>query len=248
MSCFYDWLMKNFLISFFLTWYAFMYSQISLKVNYETVIQTKINWNGFNVPESQKQEIERQSSMENKKPRKFVLYYDDGNSFFQNDPSEKLPLTRQKTEYYRLKNEDGIFRLNDYIVEEFYGYYPMDNVNIEFKDETQIIENYNCKLALCKIENTIYKLWYTEEIPISAGPYNYYKVPGLILKIESPNLLCYAVNVSKEIDGKDIKKMNPELKIYEGEELKRKIAEGREKMLSNSRQRADEMLKSLQKN
>jgi hypothetical protein len=54
--------------------------------------------------------------------------------------------------------------------------------------------------------------------------------------------------VSKEIDGKDIKKMNPELKIYEGEELKRKIAEGREKMLSNSRQRADEMLKSLQKN
>lgn len=238
--------MKNFLTVFFLSWYAFMYSQISLKVNYETIIQTKINWNGFNVPQSHKEEIERQSSLENKKPKKFILYYDDGNSFFQRDPNEKLSSREQKTEYYRLKNKDGIFLLNDYIVEEFYGYYPMDNVSIEYTDETQVIENYNCKLALCKIENTMYKVWYTEDIPVSAGPYIYYKVPGLVLKIESPNLLCYAVNVSKEIDESDIKKMNPELKIYEGEELKRKNDEGREKMLGNSRQKADELMKTIQ--
>ena len=42
--------------------------------------------------------------------------------------------------------------------------------------------------------------------------------------------------------------MNPELKVYEGDELEKKNDEGKEKMLGNSRQRAEEMMKSLQKN
>lgn len=241
--------MKKYLPIFILFWSTFAYSQISVKVNYETIYQpNKINYNGFNIPESQKEEIERQVSQENKKPKKFVLYYENGNSFFQNDSIENLPSTKQKTEYYRLKNKDGIYMLGDYIVETFYGYYPMDNVSIEFTNETQTIENYKCKLALYNSGDTVSKVWYTEEIPVSAGPYNYFKVPGLVLKVENSKLSCYAVNVSKNVSKNDVKKMNPQLKIYEGEELKRKNVEGREKMIGNSRQKAEEMMKTIKNN
>lgn len=225
---------------------TFTYSQIS--VNYESVVRPIINYNGFNFPESQKAEIERQILENAKKPQKYVLYYDDGNSFFQRDPDEKLSTREQKTEFFRLKDKKGFYDLRDYIVEEFYGYYPMDNVSVKYTDETQIIENYNCKAAIYKIGNDESKVWYTEDIPVSAGPYNYYKVPGLILKVESPNLLCYATNVSKNVNKNDIKKMDPTLKIYEGDKLKLKNEEGGIKFIENKRMKASEMIKNMQKN
>lgn len=240
--------MKKYLSILVLICSALMYGQISVRVSYETINTPKINYNGFNIPESQKEEIERQIAQQSKKPEKFLLYYDDGNSFFQKDPNEKLSSQKQKTEYYRLKNKEGLYKLSDYIVEEFYGYYTMDKVSIEFANETQTIENYNCKLALYKNGNSITKVWYTEDIPVSAGPYNYYKVPGLILKVESPNMLCYAVNISKNVDKKDIKKMNPELKVYEGDELKRKNDEGLSKLTSHNQQKAEELMKTIKKN
>lgn len=227
---------------------TFTYSQTSVKVSYESVIKPKVNYNGFNFPESQKAEIERQIFQNAKIPKKYVLHYNDGNSFFQRDPDVKLSSREQKTEFFRLKDKKGLYELSDYIVEEFYGYYPMDNVSVQFTNEMQIIESYNCKLALYKIGDNESKVWYTEDIPVSAGPYSYYKVPGLILKVESSNLLCYATNVSKNLNENDIKKMDPELKIYEGDELKLKKDEGREKLIENSRQKADELIKNIQKN
>lgn len=224
------------------------YSQTFVSVNYESVVKPVINFNGFKLPESQKAEIERQILQNAQKPEKYILYYNDGDSFFHRDPNDKLSTSEQKTEFFRLKEKKGIYELSDYIVEEFYGYYPMDNVSVEFTSETQMIENYNCKLALYKIGDDESKVWYTEDIPVSAGPYNYYKVPGLILKVESPNLLCYATNVSKYVGKKDVKKMDSKLKVYEGEELKLKDTEGVKKFLERKRQKADELIKTIQKN
>ena len=218
-----------------------------MKVAYETINKPKINWNGFeNMPENYKEAVRKHAEEESKKSEKYVLYYDDGNSFFQRDPNEKLSPSEQKTEFFRLKDKNGIYKLSDYIVEEFYGYYPMNNVSIEYTDETQTIENYNCKTALYKIGDEVSKVWYTEDIPVSTGPYDYYKVPGLILKVESPNMLCYATNVSKNVDKKDIKKMDSTLKVYEGDELKLKNKEGVAKFIGSKRQKADELMKTIQ--
>jgi len=238
--------MNKYITIFVLICSTLTYSQVS--VTYESIIRPIINYNGFNFPDSQKAEIERQILENAKKPEKYVLYYNNGNSFFQKDSNEKLSTREQKTEFFRLKDNKGLYKLSDYIVEEFYGYYPMDDVSVEFTNETQTIENYNCKAALYKIGNDESKVWYTEDIPVSAGPYNYYKVPGLILKVESPNLLCYATNVSKNVSENDIKKMDPTLKVYEGDKLKLKNQEGGIKFLENKRMKASEMIKNMQKN
>ncbi|QBJ86329.1 GLPGLI family protein [Chryseobacterium gleum] len=238
--------MKKHFIIFVLILSSFIYGQQSIQVTYETINKPKINYNGFTLSQNQKEEIERQVLQNAKKPEKYVLYYDDGNSFFERDPNEKLSPREQKTEFFRLSNKKGYYRLRDYIVEEFYGYYPVDDVSIEYTDEKQTIENYNCKAALYKNGDIVSKVWYTEDIPVSAGPYDYYNVPGLILKVESPNILCYAVNISKKVDKKEVKRMDSALKVYEGDELKRKIAEGREKMIGSSQKKAEELMKTIQ--
>lgn len=226
-----------------------MYGQISVKVHYETLNKPRINWNGFeNIPESHREAIRKNAEEKAKKPKKYVLYYHDGNSFFQRDPDKKILSGEQKTESFRLKDKKGFYDLRDYIAEEFYGYYPMDNVSITYTDETQTIENFNCKAALYKIGDEESKVWYTEDIPISAGPYNYYKVPGLILKVESSKFLCYATHISKNVDKKDIKEMDATLKVYEGQELKIKNAEGVTKFIDSKKQKADELMKNTQKN
>jgi GLPGLI family protein len=109
-------------------------------------------------------------------------------------------------------------------------FHTNNDLDIEYKDETLTIENYLCKLAIIKIGNITSQVWYTEEIPVSAGPFIYNNLPGLVLKIERPNFLCYTTHVSNDFDEKEVKKMDTQLKIYQGEELKLKLKEGLEKM------------------
>ena len=45
------------------------------------------------------------------------------------------------------------------------------------------IKNYVCNKATVKLEGREYTAWYTSEIPISDGPYKFWGLPGLILKI-----------------------------------------------------------------
>lgn len=163
-----------------------------------------------------------------------MLYYYDGNSYFTKDDSSLLG--KQKQEYFKIKNQVGFYILKDFIVEEFYGYYPDNNFEIEYRNETQIIENYTCKLAIVRSSNEINKVWYTEEIPISTGPFIYNNLPGLVLKVERPNYLCYATHISKDIVENNIKKMNPDLKIYQGEELEIKNKEGLQKRMNHSKE------------
>ena len=239
--------MKNFFIAFVFVYFGLLKSQEAIKVNYETINYPKISFNSQeNLSESMKEEFKTKVMQKAQEPKKFTLYYYKGNSFFhRNDDLKNNISDKQKIEYYRLKNKDGIFLLNDYKVDVFYGYYPMNNMTIEFVNETQIIQNFNCKLALYKIGSVVSKVWYTEEIPISAGPYNYYKLPGLVLKVESPNFLSYATQISKDCKESDIKEMDVKLKTYQGEELNEKIKEGLVKLRNSKHKKIEQMKGSL---
>lgn len=46
-----------------------------------------------------------------------------------------------------------------------------------------IIAGYNCKRATCKLYGRNYIAWYTPEIRLPYGPYQFYGLPGLICKI-----------------------------------------------------------------
>ncbi|MGR3857348.1 GLPGLI family protein [Chryseobacterium indologenes] len=233
---------------FFLFFFSiFIHSQEKLKVNYEVIHQTNVSWGDAKLSDEMKDQMLKKIEQLKKRPESCILYYYGGNSYFTELVSDEKNINKkQKKEYFKFKNQNSYYQLNDYRVEEFYGYYPDSSSEIEYKDENLTIENYLCKLAIVKTGNIISKVWYTEEIPVSAGPYNFNSLPGLVLKVENSKYLCYATHISKDCKEHEIKKMDSKLSVYKGLELETKIKEGRDKMRKNGRENLDAFKQKMQ--
>lgn len=79
----------------------------------------------------------------------------------------------------------------------FYGYLPKskasfeekfvhDSINIQYniQQDNDIILEYKCNIAKAKFRGRNYKIWFTKEISIPVGPWKFFGLPGLILKVE----------------------------------------------------------------
>ncbi|MGC4128363.1 MAG: GLPGLI family protein [Bergeyella sp.] len=231
---------KYLMLSLFVT--TFFNAQI-LKVEYEKV-KIGVGKDMERLPE----QVRARMIEEAKKPEKTVLYYDKGNSFYTsvepesrkeldktvNEESETKTVTktynyvRIPVRYYHNNGEDGIYSYHKIGDEEFYSYSKPSWKNIEYQNETQEIDNFECKLAEVQLSNgDVAKVWYTEQIPVSSGPLSYHNFPGLVLKIEAPSFTIYATKVSNEGKPSDLQKIDPKLKVYSGEEWEKKRVEMR---------------------
>ncbi|MDR6156788.1 GLPGLI family protein [Chryseobacterium sp. SLBN-27] len=56
--------------------------------------------------------------------------------------------------------------------------------NWQIGTETAVIQGKKCQLATVEYKGRKYNVWFTNEIPISDGPYKFGGLPGLIVKIE----------------------------------------------------------------
>lgn len=54
----------------------------------------------------------------------------------------------------------------------------------EIQSDTMSILGYACQKATCRWRGRDYTAWFTEEIPISDGPYKFFGLPGLIVSVE----------------------------------------------------------------
>ncbi|MFL9835583.1 GLPGLI family protein [Chryseobacterium terrae] len=50
--------------------------------------------------------------------------------------------------------------------------------------ETKKIENYNCQKATTKFGGRTWEAWFSKDLPFPDGPYKFYGLPGLIVKLE----------------------------------------------------------------
>ncbi|MCZ2084551.1 MAG: GLPGLI family protein [Flavobacteriales bacterium] len=57
------------------------------------------------------------------------------------------------------------------------------NFNWKISDEQETLLNYPCKIAYTEFRGRKYKAWFTTEIPESIGPWKFFGLPGLILKV-----------------------------------------------------------------
>ena len=220
--------MKTFYLLFTLLFTNVVWSQF-VKVEYDLQRNTTISTDKSFSAEFKEKILENE-----KKPEKYVLYYGNDNSFFKSLPTpviqhENAPINvdgnlttiveiseKQPVRIYKLKGEDKFYGYRIEDGREFYKKTQLKFGSISYKSETQKIDNFLCKLAeVTNPSGSITKVWYTEDLPISAGPYAYGIFPGLVLKVETPTFVMYATKISEDINENDIEKMNPKLEVVE---------------------------------
>lgn len=65
-----------------------------------------------------------------------------------------------------------------------YIYSDGRKINWEVLSKKETIENFKTQKATAKIYGRTWEAWFTEEIPMNDGPYKFYGLPGLIVKIQ----------------------------------------------------------------
>lgn len=76
----------------------------------------------------------------------------------------------------------------------------------KIENESFEISGYKCKVATATNNGYPVKAWFTEDIAIPNGPAIYHGLPGLILKVETPDREIYASKVSYP-DGLEITRL-----------------------------------------
>ena len=72
----------------------------------------------------------------------------------------------------------------DYISVHYFFYEEsMTPQNWTIKDDTITIAGYPCQKAICDYRGRSFEAWFTSEIPINEGPWKFYGLPGLIVKL-----------------------------------------------------------------
>lgn len=51
-------------------------------------------------------------------------------------------------------------------------------------DSTNVVLDYTCNLARTHFAGRDYNVWYAVDVPLPYGPYKFYGLPGLIMKVE----------------------------------------------------------------
>lgn len=99
---------------------------------------------------------------------------------------------------------------NFFIIEE--NLIPQDWV---IYDETMTIEGYKCQKAECNWRGRDWIAWFTQEIQINEGPWKFYGLPGLIIKLHDTKhhydfCLAGIKNIEEKIDIRPLytKKIN----------------------------------------
>lgn len=76
----------------------------------------------------------------------------------------------------------------DKVGPNLYSYSEPDKLfDWKIKQEKATIAGYACQRATTTFAGRVFEAWFTREVPLSEGPYKFYGLPGLIVKINDTN-------------------------------------------------------------
>lgn len=90
-----------------------------------------------------------------------------------------LPSAKFKPEVYYIGGKSIIY---DQIGKDGYSFEGSNTINWQIENTRKKINGYDCRKAIIIYGKKKIIAWYTEEIPISEGPYAFKGLPGLILE------------------------------------------------------------------
>lgn len=90
---------------------------------------------------------------------------------------------RYKKYTYKDYSNNRIMEIDEISSTQFCYYDYPKKINWKLKDGEKKILGFVCRRADCKFRGRNYIAWFTEEIPLSEGPWKFRGLPGLILEI-----------------------------------------------------------------
>ncbi|SEW43637.1 GLPGLI family protein [Chryseobacterium wanjuense] len=94
--------------------------------------------------------------------------------------------------------------INDFTGSEFYQYTENIKFNWKVLNEKEKIGEYNTQKATTEFGGRQWTAWFSTEIPFQDGPYKFYGLPGLIVKIEDTGKnYSWVLQGNKKIENYD---------------------------------------------
>ena len=149
-------------------------------------------------------ELQHQKMLADDDPALFILWDKRLADYDEPDPAKRLPAsTGNLDEIYR-NLEQGKFTTYSTVVGTHY-LITEDVVIPEwtmYEDSTITVLGMECKKATTNFRGRYWEVWYTEDIPISQGPWKLCGLPGMILKANCPKfMLIEAISIkNKNLD------------------------------------------------
>ena len=146
-------------------------------------------------------ELQHQKMLADDDPALFILWDKRLADYDEPDPAKRLPAsTGNLDEIYR-NLEKGKFTTYSTV---FGSHYLItEDITIPewtmYEDSTITVLGMKCKKATTNFRGRYWEVWYTEEIPISQGPWKLCGLPGMILKANSPKfMLIEAISIKNK--------------------------------------------------
>ena len=146
-------------------------------------------------------ELQHQKMLADDDPALFILWDKRLADYDEPDPAKRLPAsTGNLDEIYR-NLEQGKFTTYSTV---FGSHYLItEDITIPdwtmYEDSTITVLGMECKKATTNFRGRYWEVWYTEDIPISQGPWKLCGLPGMILKANSPKfMLIEAISIKNK--------------------------------------------------
>ena len=131
-----------------------------------------------------------------------------------------------KPKYCIKESNNNYYRKEDLLGQEVFIKGKQSDIEWDITNETKKILDFECIKAISKNKDYLITVWFTKDIPVSAGPSNFLGLPGLVLWAEDYFSTISVEKISySENDGTFEKLYSKQLNIYQSKKEDNEIEE-----------------------
>lgn len=114
-------------------------------------------------------------------------------------------MINDKLDYVVRKGQDSYLKHETIFQREFYSEGNPKDIEWEITQETRTISGMPCRKAIAKDKSLLLTVWFTDKVPVSSGPVNYFGLPGLVVWAED-FFWTTEISAIDYVEGFDLKK------------------------------------------
>ena len=135
--------------------------------------------------------LQSDKMLANDDPAFFIIANERMKALDTPEYAKKYPLSTGRHDIIYRNFEEGVLKTYSRVFGT--NYLIVEDITIPdwtmYEDSTITVLGMECKKATTNFRGRYWEVWYTEEIPISQGPWKLCGLPGMILKANSPKFM-----------------------------------------------------------